>query len=864
MSIDRARALKDAQKYLAKGQLDRAIVEYEKMVAADPGDARSLLKLGDLYTRKGDNKGASATYRKVAARYADEGFFLKAVAVYKQILKLDPSDLPATEALAEMYEKLSLASDATATYEQVADAYLHAGKSDKALRALGKLTELDPSNVPGFVRYAEALSKANRIDEAAEAFARAADLLQQAGRVDDYIKVSERLLFHSHEDVARARDLASLYIERGQAKAALTHLQTAFKADPKSVPTLELLARAFRALGQDPKATSVYREIARVHAAEQRFTEEAAALTALLEIEPNDMEAQQRLDALGASQVEAEGDAVHVIEDDEFDEVVIVDDEPSRAAATPIATPLSDADRAQQIARLMAECEVFLRYGLRDKVVAQLNRVLDLDPHHVDARERLKAAHLKRGEVDEAVTQLLILSEAVASGDPARAIAYLQEAATLSPGNEAVGARLNELQSSGAFGSVADDDDVIIVDDDETEDMFGDADTETGFDPNARPALGPRETSLATALEGSDEPELVFEEGEDEDELGEAAGDDGFARRESQRVTVERVAPALEEAGLAAGADEEAAVEIGEGGDDELPEEIVEALEEADFYLQQQLAGEARQVLDDALESFPDHPALLAKLRELAPAAPLSAAQPQKPAVGLPKPIFAPLAAPLPVAPAASPARAVPAPAIKPAAPPIAAPAAAAPAEDRSFAMAQKLASQAESGAQGPVDVEQVLQQFKEGVKRQVDKADAATHYDLGIAYMEMGLHAEAIEEFKLCLDQPGKQCTSNTMIGLSYVSKGEMESAITHFKLALVAGDRQPDQELGLWFEIGNAYELLGKASEALIWYEKVEEQDAGFRDVAARMERLGVKKTQQQEVDEIDAMFDNMISKE
>jgi tetratricopeptide (TPR) repeat protein len=237
----------------------------------------------------------------------------------------------------------------------------------------------------------------------------------------------------------------------------------------------------------------------------------------------------------------------------------------------------------------------------------------------------------------------------------------------------------------------------------------------------------------------------------------------------------------------------------------------------------------------------------------------------------LPKPIFAPLAAPLPVAPAASPARAVPAPApaIKPAAPPIAAPAAAAPppaapAEDRSFAMAQKLASQAESGAQGPVDVEQVLQQFKEGVKRQVDKVDAATHYDLGIAYMEMGLHAEAIEEFKLCLDQPGKQCTSNTMIGLSYVSKGEMESAITHFKLALVAGDRQPDQELGLWFEIGNAYELLGKASEALIWYEKVEEQDAGFRDVAARMERLGVKKTQQQEVDEIDAMFDNMISKE
>ena len=53
-------------------------------------------------------------------------------------------------------------------------------------------------------------------------------------------------------------------------------------------------------------------------------------------------------------------------------------------------------------------------------------------------------------------------------------------------------------------------------------------------------------------------------------------------------------------------------------------------------------------------------------------------------------------------------------------------------------------------------------------------------------------------------------------------------------------------------------------KASEALIWYEKVEERNPTFRDVALRIERLGVKKSAQQEVDEFDQMFDDMIVKE
>ena len=61
MSIDRAKVLQNAQKHLAKGSLDKAIAEYNKLIKDQPKDARILLKVGDIYTRKGDTAEACST-----------------------------------------------------------------------------------------------------------------------------------------------------------------------------------------------------------------------------------------------------------------------------------------------------------------------------------------------------------------------------------------------------------------------------------------------------------------------------------------------------------------------------------------------------------------------------------------------------------------------------------------------------------------------------------------------------------------------------------------------------------------------------------------------------------------------------------
>jgi tetratricopeptide (TPR) repeat protein len=824
--------MQSAQKYLAKGQLDKAITEYERLVKDDPKDGRLLLKLGDLYTRQGANKEACVAYRKVAEQYAEQGFFLKAVAVCKQILKLDPSLLDVWERLGEMYEMLSLGNDAVATYEQVADAHARAGNHRKSARALEKVAELDPENVAARIRYAEVLSKLNKPEEAAQAFQQGAEVLKRQGRIEDYLKVGERLLYHQPENLEFARELAAAYLDRGEAKHSLAKLQACFNADPKNLETLQLLARAFEQLGQTQKTVSVLKELARLHASEDRRNEQGSVLRRILTLDPSDADARRELSQMGRIPISEDSSAAIMVEEgeDDYDELVVEEDEemsPKTGSGLRDLAVVEEEQKQERVARLLAECGVFLRYGLNDKMIKQLHEVLTLDPSHVEARLKLKDAYLRVKQPGEATKQLLTLSELVEQSDRALALSAAREAVKLEPRNARAVDRLRGLELDTAVeGS---DEDVIFVDDDEAEGLGVSSSVESPVPPAGRSARP--EESFASVIPDSHTAEL-----------GAAAPvrvpgpplvarsvppppppAAGMRERDSQLIVLD------DEEDLAATSSGSIPAEA---VDDP---EIADVLEEVEFYLKQGLRDEARDTLTDALEEHPEHPVLLARIAGLDG----TSLPPPKQSI---RPSLQPAAASLP---------------------PLSEPAG----EDHSFELAQKLAEEvsapAASGAGQPIEVADVIAAFKKGVAKQIDIGDSATHYDLGIAYMEMGLHGEAIDEFKLCLGDPTRTCTAHTMIGLSYVAKGDMEPGIDHFQEALDSKPR-PEEEVGLYFEMGNANELLGKNMEALVWYEKVEERNPTFRDVAQRIERLGTARTPEQEADEFDEMFDNMILKE
>src|SRR4029077_13699741 len=109
-----------ARKFVEKNQIDKAVKEYLRIVHEDPKDVRAWLKIGDLYAKKGAKQEATETYLKVARFYHEQAFFLKAVAVYKQILKLDPRLVDVILKLAELFCHLALISDGMQHFESVA------------------------------------------------------------------------------------------------------------------------------------------------------------------------------------------------------------------------------------------------------------------------------------------------------------------------------------------------------------------------------------------------------------------------------------------------------------------------------------------------------------------------------------------------------------------------------------------------------------------------------------------------------------------------------------------------------------------------------------------------------------------------
>ncbi|HEX6765590.1 MAG TPA: tetratricopeptide repeat protein, partial [Polyangiaceae bacterium] len=138
------------------------------------------------------------------------------------------------------------------------------------------------------------------------------------------------------------------------------------------------------------------------------------------------------------------------------------------------------------------------------------------------------------------------------------------------------------------------------------------------------------------------------------------------------------------------------------------------------------------------------------------------------------------------------------------------------------------------------VDVDQVFMKFKAGVRAQVAEADSATHYDLGVAYKEMGLLGEAIAEFEAAARDPHRECMCFAMIGLIYLEQGDLERSSESYIKALAAQSKTVEQEMSLYYDLGTVYEMKSAKKEALYYFQKIARRDPGYRDIADRIAAL------------------------
>jgi tetratricopeptide (TPR) repeat protein len=738
MAVDKNKLIAEATKFVQKGQWDKAIKAYERIVAEDPRDVRVLLKIGELQQKKDDPGAAATTMHSVAEVYTEQGFFLKAVAVYKQIVRLTPDDIRVNERLAALYQQLGLMSDATAQMQLVAAAAERSGDDRRLSDVLRRMTDLDPENPGPAAKLGELLARQGDAKGALDLLRRSAEGLKKANRLDEYLRVAERIAALEPGNVALGRELARLYLSRGDTRRALAKLQLCFKSDPDDVETLNLLAQAFRELGQVSKTASVYKELARIHADRGRTDEARLTWKRVLELVPDDPDALDALELDEAGEAEREpapasaGAELEPAAELEAPAARPIPPRPARAPAAAPQPPPSSPVGPDAIPKLITETDVYLKYGLHAKAAEHLEKVFAVDPGHLDARERMRDLRAAMGDVEGAVEHGAWLARgALRAGDAARARAAVDALVALAPGHAVVAALREEL--AGGAGGAA---------------------------PEAPEAPEPPEPFVDEPVDGAD----VLVEVDSDEALTE----------ELELGTLS--APPEVESGVAL---------TGSGAGVDLDDDLAEI----DFYLQQQLFDEAREALTSLRALYPDELSLKEREEQLERAledevARVADAPPEK----------------------ATPAR----------------------------------------GSTSPelhYSVDDALRQFRKGIEQQIRPEDAETHFDLGIAYKEMGLLDEALRELGVALAaRPGrKEVDALTMIGLCRIEKGDAAGAIAAYRAALASEHLGADAAPPLHYELAMAYRALGDVDAALWFLNKVLREDPAFRDARGQVAALG-----------------------
>jgi tetratricopeptide (TPR) repeat protein len=161
---------------------------------------------------------------------------------------------------------------------------------------------------------------------------------------------------------------------------------------------------------------------------------------------------------------------------------------------------------------------------------------------------------------------------------------------------------------------------------------------------------------------------------------------------------------------------------------------------------------------------------------------------------------------------------------------------------DRSLADAQVAVQTAEPEPHdGPGhSLDEIFKAFRKGVEQQVDSEDYETHYNLGIAYKEMGLVDEAIGEFQYAAKDPARTVECCGILGLCFREKGMHALALKWYQKGLDMPGLGEHEAIGLRYDMAEVHREQGDAARALQLYTEVYGIDSTYRDVTVKIKEM------------------------
>ncbi len=213
--FDREGALKSAEKALKQGRIDAAIADYVRIVEAQPRDWNSANALGDLYVRAGQVEKGIGYYVRIADHLATEGFYPKAAALYKKIIKFKPGEESALLQLGDIAAQQGLLADAKQYFNQLADHRKARGDHKGAAELSVRIGTLDPDDLDARLMAARAATGMGDATTALREFREVAQRLSDAGKADARIDVLAEVAALDPDDSDTSATLASAFVARG-------------------------------------------------------------------------------------------------------------------------------------------------------------------------------------------------------------------------------------------------------------------------------------------------------------------------------------------------------------------------------------------------------------------------------------------------------------------------------------------------------------------------------------------------------------------------------------------------------------------------------------------------------------------------
>jgi pilus assembly protein FimV len=234
MALNKAKAMESALKSLNQGKVAQAIQEYQTILRSDPNDQVVLMTVGDLFVRQSNMSQAVEYFERLAQLYLNDGFNSKAIAIYKKISKLAPNETQPLEKLANLYVQQGILSEARPIFLQLAEAHLKANQTGKAVEVLRRLLEVEPDNPRVQRRLAELYLAMGQKAEAAQTYLHFARYLQEHGDAPEALKMVDAAIAAQPGDSAAMLLKAKMLGSAGNTDAALDALAKLSDADSSS------------------------------------------------------------------------------------------------------------------------------------------------------------------------------------------------------------------------------------------------------------------------------------------------------------------------------------------------------------------------------------------------------------------------------------------------------------------------------------------------------------------------------------------------------------------------------------------------------------------------------------------------------